>query len=364
MDDLNKIIDKKIGEVRTESLDFSFGEIVNMHKADEPEIIIQPDYQRLFRWTDVQKSRLIESILLELPIPQIFVIEKENAVLELIDGLQRISSVIQFIDPKSLGKEPLKLQGCDLIEELNDNTFEDLPLKLKLLIKRSSVRTVIIKRQSQSFLRYSMFKRLNTGGAILAPQEIRNCSARVMGDEGEKFYKFLQKMADYPSFVLCTKILPEQEKEKKGDEELVLRFFAAKNDPESFKSKVPDWLDIYMEKVITRKIDFQYEKEEREFKKVFDILGNTLGEIAFASYRKKKPVKNLSPAYYEAITIGTFRLLEQISRISMDAIKHKIINTVQSDEFKQYTGSGANKPEMLKGRIKVIETALLELIHE
>ena len=131
MDDLNKIIDEKIG-IRTQSLDLSFGQIVNMHRADEPEIIIQPDYQRLFRWTDVQKSRLIESILLGLPIPQIFVIQKENAVLELIDGLQRVGSVIQFIDPKSLGKEPLRLQGCDLIKELNDNQFITIDIK-KLL---------------------------------------------------------------------------------------------------------------------------------------------------------------------------------------------------------------------------------------
>ncbi|MDB9314989.1 DUF262 domain-containing protein [Spirulina sp. CS-785/01] len=362
MNSLNEIIDKKIGEVRTESLDLSFGEIVNMHKAKE--IIIQPDYQRLFRWTDVQKSRLIESILLELPIPQIFVIEKENAVLELIDGLQRVSSVIQFIDAESLRKEPLKLQGCDLVEELNDKTFEDLPLKLRLLIKRSSVRTVIIKRQSQSFLRYSMFKRLNTGGAILAPQEIRNCSARVMGDEGEKFYQFLQKMAKHPSFLLCTKILPEQDKEKKGDEELVLRFFAAKNDLESFKNKVPDWLDIYMEKVITQDINFFYNQQERDFTAVFDLLGNTLGETAFASYRNNKPVRKLSPAYYEAITIGVFRVLDQMSKVSMDAIKQKIIHTVQSSQFKEYTGSGANKTEMLKGRIEVIENALLELVHE
>ncbi|WP_226889193.1 DUF262 domain-containing protein [Nostoc sp. MG11] len=104
MSSLEEIIDQKIGEVRTESLDFSFGEIVNLHS--NKELIIQPEYQRLFRWTDEQKSRLIESIILELPIPQIFVIENENGVFELIDGLQRVSSVIQFIDPSLLPPIP------------------------------------------------------------------------------------------------------------------------------------------------------------------------------------------------------------------------------------------------------------------
>ncbi|MEG4009228.1 DUF262 domain-containing protein [Microcoleus sp. Pol11C1] len=81
MQSLEEIIDQKIGEVRTEALDFSFGEIVNLYKSKE--LIIQAEYQRLFRWSDQQKSRLIESIILELPIPQIFVIENIDSVFEL-----------------------------------------------------------------------------------------------------------------------------------------------------------------------------------------------------------------------------------------------------------------------------------------
>ncbi|MHC5734724.1 DUF262 domain-containing protein, partial [Nostoc sp.] len=100
MTTLEDIIDEKIGEVRTESLDLSFGEIVNLYSSKE--LVIQPEYHRLFRWTDEQKSRLIESIILELPIPQIFVIETSDAIFELIDGLQRVSSVIQFIEPRIL----------------------------------------------------------------------------------------------------------------------------------------------------------------------------------------------------------------------------------------------------------------------
>ena len=104
MTDVSAKIDERVGEVRTEALDISFGELVNLHT--NRELVIQPDYQRLFRWSSEQKSRLIESILLELPIPQIFVIENENGVLELIDGLQRVSSVIQFVAPE-------KLDCCD-----------------------------------------------------------------------------------------------------------------------------------------------------------------------------------------------------------------------------------------------------------
>src|SRR5436190_1903675 len=115
MVDLVDVIDKRIGEVRFDTIDLSFGEITSLYK--NAELVIQPEYQRLFRWSDDQKSRLVESILLELPIPQIFVIENESGVLELIDGLQRVSSVIQFMDAHSLKLPPLVLSGCDLVPE-------------------------------------------------------------------------------------------------------------------------------------------------------------------------------------------------------------------------------------------------------
>ena len=279
MIDIVEQIDQRIGEVRTESLDLSFGEIVNLHAQEE--LIIHPEYQRLFRWSDEQKSRLVESVLLELPIPQIFVIENENGVLELIDGLQRVSTIIQFMDAAKLALTPLTLQGCDLIEGLNGLKFHDLPLSLRLRLKRSSVRTIVIKRQSKSFLRYEMFKRLNTGGAALAPQEIRNCSARMLGDSGNKFYSFLQNCAQFEPFKICIETISETDLKRKGDEELVLRFFTLKNAQHLFRGSVRDWLDDYMELVLLEKIKFDYDKELEVFQSLFKYFAEVLGAGAF-----------------------------------------------------------------------------------
>ncbi|HAG80050.1 MAG TPA: hypothetical protein DCL61_02525 [Cyanobacteria bacterium UBA12227] len=362
MNSLEEAIDRKIGEVRTESLDLTFGEIVNLHSTGE--LVIQPEYQRLFRWSDEQKSRLIESILLELPIPQIFVIERENGVFELIDGLQRISSVIQFINPMVLNLEPLVLQGCDLVHELNGNLFEDLPLRLKLWIKRSSINTVIVRRKSIYSIKYVLFKRLKTGGAILEAQEIRNCSARMVGDDGIRFYSFIQEKASHPAFRNCIETLAQVEKDKKGDEELVLRFLATKNARELFKGSVRDWLDNYMEKILLNEIDFDYKKEDNDFNKLFQFLSNTLGEGSFVKYKGNDPKGGLAPAYYEAITVGTINVLDKIRDVSMERVKQRIIDTLQTDEFRQNTGSGANKRDKLEGRIKVIQDALLALTYE
>ncbi len=220
---LLEAIDSKIGEVRIEAIDLTFGELVNLKTSNE--IRIDPEYQRLFRWSSEQKSRLVESVLLRLPIPPIFFVENEDGRYELIDGLQRVSSMIQFIEPSVLELDELVLDGCDIVTALNGLTFERLPLTLRLQVKRSAVRAIIIKRQSQHFLRYEMFKRLNTGGSELSPQELRNCSARLFGARGITFYEFIMRLSTFDAFFHLTETLADVDIEKRGREELVLRFF-------------------------------------------------------------------------------------------------------------------------------------------
>jgi len=349
-------IDKKIGEVRTESLDLSFGEIANMGKS--MELIIQPEYQRLFRWSTEQRSRLIESVLLELPIPQIFVIENTDGVFELIDGLQRISSVLQFIEPTAIDLDPLELQGCDIIEALNGKTYSNLPLSLKLRLKRSTVRTIVIKRQSKSFLRYEMFKRLNTGGELLSPQEIRNCSSRMLGEDGGKFYALLQELAEITSFKSTTATLASQDLEQKANEELVLRFFAAKNARELFRGNVRDWLDNFMESVLLKKTAFDFVSEKRIFTELFDEIYMKLGESAFVKYRGNNPVGGLAPAYFEAVSIGCFTSLATLKTKPAANIRTAITELVQSGPFREVTGPGANNKTKLEKRIQLAAEAV------
>ena len=360
MASIEQAIDRRIGEVRTETLDLSYGEIANLYSNQE--LVIQPDYQRLFRWSLEQRSRIIESILLELPIPQIFVIENENGVIELIDGLQRVSSVIQFIDASLLELDPLVLAGCDLIPELNGQSFSTLALSLKLRLKRSSVRTIVIKRQSSSMLRYEMFKRLNTGGSILASQEIRNCTARMLGEPGVKFYSFLQKCAGLPSFQECSEPLSQSDKDQRGDEELVLRFFAVKNAQAMFAGNVRDWLDDYMEAVLLGRAEFNYGREEEAFSKLFGFLNRTIGAGAFVRYRGTTPVGALAPAYFEAVTMGTLRAMPDIEAVDAEDFRRVIRETVQGEIFRSFTGPGANSKEKLESRIYTIYQALSALI--
>lgn len=356
--DIIAAIDKKIGEVRTESLDISVGELTALH--ENQELVIQPDFQRLFRWSLEQRSRLIESMLLELPIPSIFVIERESGVLELIDGLQRISSLIQFVNHSALGIEPLKLYGCDLIPELNGLVFDELPLTLRLRLKRTGIRTVIIKRQSSQFLRYEMFKRLNTGGSKLSEQDIRNVNARMLGENGIAFYDFITNCANHPAYSTTVELLPSSAIEARGNEELVLRFFAAKNFRSGFRGSISDWLDDYMDAILLSRERFDFDREFQVFDRLFDCLSRQFGPHAFVKYRNNAPIGGVAPAYYEAVTIGCLQRLDYLESLAADQAKARLAATVESAPFRDVTGPGANSLPKMERRIQLIAEAFTE----
>jgi hypothetical protein len=169
-----------------------------------------------------------------------------------------------------------------------------------------------------AMLRYEMFKRLNTGGSELAEQEIRNCTARMIGRPGVAFYEFIRKCAEFEPFMNCVSTLPDSSKEQKGDEELVLRFFALKNAQDLFKGSVTDWLDTYMERVIFKKSPFAYPEQEADFNRLFAYLNRVIGEGAFVRYRGQNPIGGLAPAHFEAVTLGMWRALERLDSAVAD----------------------------------------------
>ncbi|MGV3554112.1 MAG: DUF262 domain-containing protein [Croceibacterium sp.] len=353
--ELEEAIDSRVGEVRFDAVDFSFGEIASLHR--QKEIVIDPEYQRLFRWSNDQRSRLIESVLLGLPLPQIFLIENQDGVLELIDGLQRVSSVLQFLEHDLMGLEPLLLSGCDVIPALNGLTIDDLNLSLRLRLKRSPVRAVIIRKQSKGFLKYEMFKRLNTGGSALSAQEVRNCSLRMI-EGGADFYGWLQQLAAKASFLETTATLSETDRDQKADEELVVRYLALKSAREEFKGSVRDWLDTFLEQVLLGERQIDRTLEEDEFDRVFGFLQATLGEGAFVKYRESRPIGALAPAFFEAVTMGVWDNREKLDELDRDRVQSNVIEALQSAQFRAQTGPGANSRPKLEERIRLIAEAV------
>ena len=179
------------------------------------ELNILPDFQRLFRWSDDRKSNLVESILIGIPIPPAFVYEKDNGTWELIDGLQRISTVLEFMgvlrDPdtgeikrsKMLKTKYLpSLEGVVWEAESNEERTLDKPLQL--FFRRHRIEFQILKHPSDPKTKFDLFQRLNRGGAYANEQEVRTCSMVLANLEFTQLLRQFTTRVDFRSIFRVT----------------------------------------------------------------------------------------------------------------------------------------------------------------
>jgi len=333
--------------VVSDGYEMSLGEIVNLYKNSE--LKINPEYQRLFRWTDSQKTKFIESILLGIPIPPIFVFQLQSGVWELIDGLQRLSTIFEFIgillDPKGELVSPSKLNGTILLPSLKDISWstgspkDSLSIEMQLLVKRARIRVEILKKESDIDAKYELFQRLNTGGSKLSFQEVRNCTIASLNME---LFKLIKELSNYPNFKNLIPITNEAMEEQKLVE-LVIRFIVYNRYPYSKSAKldVNEYLDDSVRKFVAEGGDSLTE-DVKLFKDTFDKLHEIAGKEVFKPWNvtKKTHQGPFSISGYEAISYGISFCLRKINESNVEVYKQKIINIWNDDFFKKYSGSG------------------------
>lgn len=239
-------------EVSAESISMSVSELTSLYK--EGVLIIRPEFQRLFRWTVDQKSRLVESIILGIPIPSIFVSQDEAGKWELVDGLQRVSTLLELqgllVGLDGRLRPPLKLSSTIYLEDLDgkswngsgDDAFTEAQ-KLDVRLARLDIR--VIRRSSNPKAKFDLFQRLNSYGSALTPQEIR--TALIAGVNSDML-AWLQRLAGHTGFVQ-TVAIGDRLVDEQFDLELILRFLML-HDREikgkrgglgDFPSKLDDW---------------------------------------------------------------------------------------------------------------------------
>lgn len=368
------IIEEKVSKIHTTHLDVSFNEILDMYQSNE--LNISPDFQRLFRWSNGKQSRFIESLILEMPVPPIYVIELEDGKYELIDGLQRISSYLH-LRGELVGathnniedKDKLKLSDCDVIEELNGFTFDELPTSYQIRLKRSFIRMEVIRKESNKLIRYHMFKRLNTGGEGLEDQELRNCTIRILN---ESFPDFLNEVVENQDFQDTTFNISDAKTINAYKQELILRFLAFKNFRENYTHDIADFLDEYMERVSLPNsdihfIEFDYNIEKAIFAKTFKILNKTLGSKVFGQASKNFDSihENFSIYQYESISLALQNIINFVDCDNADhlaKISEKLVSIKLNKDFKPITtGGGKNTKNKLNERIDFVASRLLEI---
>ena len=293
---LREEIDARRSEVRSDGYPVSIGELINMYRDDELDI--HPEFQRFYRWSSEQKSRLIESILLGIPIPSIFVSQREDAVWDVIDGLQRLSTIFELVgllkDYEGNLLPPLVLTGTKYLPSLKGRKWEDddtgmgLGRANQLLIRRSKIDVKIILRESSEASKYELFQRLNTGGSPLEDQELRNAILTMINSEA---YRWISELAKDQNFKLCTP-LTERAMSQRDDLELVTRFLVFRRLSEDSLKSVGDLGEFLTDNIIKIAQDDSFEqikdRESRAFKFTFAQLAESLGEDSFKKFDRER----------------------------------------------------------------------------
>jgi hypothetical protein len=285
-------------KVDVDHFDVTVRELVRM--SAERELNRAPVYQRKFRWKEDAESRLIESLYLGLPVPSIFVAANQDGTWELIDGLQRISTLLHYVaEPREVLEQvdkdsPLQLSELRKLTSFNGILFADLPTPVQLAFFKRAIRVTVLSDKSDVDVRFDMFERLNTGGVALSAQEVRACIFR-----GE-FSDFLRRLSEKEAFASLLK-LQEANKNDGTKEELVLKFFAYVNDRNEFQGKVTDFLNAYMKAASQQ---FDYDAGEQLFDSVIGFLRQIIaGEFL-------RPPANVTPQnQLEAVMVGIAEVL-------------------------------------------------------
>lgn len=339
-------IEEKRKEIFTDSYPMSIGELVNLYKDGDLEI--NPAFQRFFRWSSPQKVRLIESILLGIPLPSIFVAQREDGIWDLVDGLQRISTILNFMgelkneDGKII--EPLTLTATEYLPLLESVSWEsksnELDSSLKRLFKREKIEIKIIKKESDTSTKFELFQRLNTGGSQLSDQEVRNCLLIMLNED---FYKILVDLSKDQNFNETIGIT-ERLYEERYEMELILRLLSLGNSTEEELKSIPDVSEFLTVKVKEfAESNINWNEEKVYLARTFEILNKTLGDNSFKRTSNGAYKGGFQLTIFEVIATGVYLYIKngRSDADLQDLIRDVSTSLTKNPIFEQYSGSGS-----------------------
>lgn len=299
-------------QVASETYSMSVGELVSMYK--EGELNIHPEFQRFFRWSPYQKSRFIESLVLGLPIPPVYVLQRADGKWDVIDGLQRISTLLELMgelkDKEGTVKPALVLQATKYLPSLSSTVWKmdaqdvkELPAEFKLMIRRARLDVkILLASKSDPSSKYEMFDRLNTGGALATPQEVRSCMIMMAN---EKFFSWMNQLASYIPYKNALPLTERQEGEQ-YNLEILVRYFCLRDMDANSLSSINDINSFLTDRIVSLAMvdSFNYEKEEADFKVVFAALENLHGENIFRKFNGTSFSGPFLLSSFEVLAVG------------------------------------------------------------
>lgn len=332
---------KQRRKVDFDTYDLTVDELIR--RVGKKRIHISPAYQRQFRWDAERQSRLVESVLLGVPVPPLFmatnVRDDAGTQWEVIDGLQRLMTLVNFAGDHSARTAakvdnipPLVLKNMDKLESFEGATFESLPDDIRTTFEDRPLKIIVLNDKSELQVRFDLFERLNTGGIILTPHEIRECIFQGA------FIDLLARLAQTDSFRTVV-VLPEGRWKDGTPQDFALRFFAFLDRYTEFKHSVENFLNDFMVDAHKRP---EIRTREAVFVQVFDYLAQCFPK-GIKTRRGQTPV-NL----YEGIAVGAALALGENQNIPVQIDPE----WVTSAELRKLTTGATNSNPRVIGRIE------------
>lgn len=269
----------------------------------------------MFRWNDIQRSRLIESILLGIPLPSIFVAANDRGIWDVVDGVQRLSTIFQFMgilrDENGQLMSPLQCDEVPFLKSLKGVKFDDdadpdnsLMARQRIDFKRARIDVKIIMRQSDNRAKYDLFQRLNSYGSVASEQELRNC---LLVSMSKTHYNWLAELANYVPFKNVLE-LPERLLKEEYHTELALRFITLRNVAEEELRRIGYIHEFLAAELVplAGRNDSYLDTEAAVFKKTFDLLDAAGGAPLLRKWNveRKRPEGPISLTAFEVIALG------------------------------------------------------------
>jgi hypothetical protein len=317
--------------VKTQSIEYDLETLVK--KIQKGVINLDPDYQRRHRWDVGTSSRLIESLILNIPIPIIYLsydidvdANEEGARYSVIDGQQRLTAIVKFFE----GQYPL--ESLDILNDLEGCYYKDLPPFLLRRLEERTIKCLRIDSTVDPQVKYDIFERLNSGAIKLEPHELRNAVHRGPFNQ---LCKDLAKNADFRRLIQIPEEDPENSTKvkKMEDVELVLRFFTLMNDNyRNYKKAKDKQFKDFLSENLKEKNTFspdELKKSSEIFKQTMSTIRTFFGDLAFAKYKLEEndleKQSNFNAAVYDALAIAV------VSEVNIKAPK---ISKSQVDAFR------------------------------
>jgi hypothetical protein len=361
-DDVELDVEAGQRKIIWQAKDFSIREFLTM--KNDGELILQPIYQRNYVATDKIASKLIESILLDVPIPVVYLAEEQDENFSVIDGQQRLTSFLSFVEGKFPDSRPFKLSGLKVLSDLNRKLFIDLDIEFQKKIRNTTIHSIIIKKESNPDIKFEIFERLNTGSTKLNEDEIRNTVYRG------NYIELLAELSENAVFHGLVK--KDNFKKRMFYRGMILRFFALseksyinyKSSMKQFSNKeLRDNRDLSPTKIREYRTRFEHS---------LDLVKVVFGDMAFRRYmpgeqgaQGKWADTQINMALYDLQMVGFVNYSKNDVLSKADLIREGLLDLmINNQHFRDQITLQTSNTDVLKKRFRTYMDMLESIIGD